>query len=243
MRVEHFEHATLYLGDCQEIVPTLDRPAALISDPPYGQKLNANILYRGEGGNGLRKKRVMQRSGRFTELESTTWPTTIEGDDKPFDPAWLLERADTVLLWGHHKFGHRLPAGTVLVWDKVPTGKVRNQGDGETAWVNDRKPRPLRIFRLLWDGFCVGAGARHEVTAGQKRIHPTQKPEILMRWSLEQCQLAAGATILDPYMGTGSTGVAALQLGHPFVGIEKVERYFDTACRRIAAARPLDLAA
>jgi site-specific DNA-methyltransferase (adenine-specific)/modification methylase len=136
-------------------------------------------------------------------------------------------------LWGAHRFADRLPAGSWLVWDKVPTGKVRDQGDGEAAWINDGEPRPLRIHRLLWDGVCVGPAARHEVTAGQKRVHPTQKPIAVMQWCIDQLRLAPRRLICDPFMGAGSTGVAAVSRGHSFVGIEIVPLYFETACRRI----------
>ena len=92
----------------------------------------------------------------------------------------------------------------------------------------------MRIFRLLWDGVCVGSAARHEVTAGQQRVHPTQKPVVLMEWCLGF--LPDARTILDPYMGSGTTGVACVKLGRKFIGIEIEERYFDIACRRIAEA-------
>ena len=93
----------------------------------------------------------------------------------------------------------------------------------------------MRIFRLLWDGLCVGVGARHECTAGQQRYHPAQKPEILMRWCIEQA--GTPASVLDPYMGSGSTGVAAEQMGLMFIGIEAERRYFDIACERISRAQ------
>ena len=109
----------------------------------------------------------------------------IDGDDTPFDPSHLLDLSPVAVIWGSHKFGNLLPTGRTLVWDKVPPGKIRSQGDGETAWTNFNPTGPLRIFRLLWDGLCVGSGARHEVTAGQKRYHPMQKPELLMLWCFE----------------------------------------------------------
>ncbi len=246
-RIERIGSATLYLGDSREIVPELPRPAALIGDPPYGQGQNTNVVGKG----GVRAvtppgcgSRAMANAGAARRAAgglhrtgiSVMWPDGIAGDLEDFDPAPWLIAADRVLLWGAHRFADRLPAGSWLVWDKVPTGKIRDQGDGEAAWINDDPPRPMRIHRLLWDGVCVGSAARHEVTAGQQRVHPTQKPESLMAWCLERARVPAGGAILDPWMGSGSTGVAAVRRGHPFVGVEIEPLYFETALRRIEAA-------
>lgn len=228
-RKEIIGAATLYLGDCREILPTLPKVDAVITDPPYGQAYKVNTFHKG----GTRDNAVVQRNGT-TLMVRPNVHAEIDGDDAPFDPSHLVGLAPIALIWGSHKFGHRLPRGRTLVWDKVPTGKVRSQGDGETAWTNVNPDGPLRIFRLLWDGLCVGEGARHEVTAGQKRHHPMQKPELLMRWCIQQA--GTPGSILDPYMGSGSTGVAAMQMGLEFIGIESVSAYFDIACRRIEDA-------
>jgi site-specific DNA-methyltransferase (adenine-specific) len=224
------EGVTLHLGDCREILPTLPRADALVSDPPYGQDYKVNTFYAG----GARENAVVQRNGKTLIVSPNVYEPVI-GDKESFDPLPFLKIAPEVLLWGAHKFADRLPPGGWLVWDKVPTGKIRDQGDGEAAWLN--RDQPLRIYRLLWDGLCVGVGARHEVTAGQKRYHPTQKPEALMTWCLGFIQ---GRNILDPFMGSGSTGVAAINTGRRFTGIEIHPKYFDIACRRIsdALARP-----
>ncbi len=221
------DSVTLHCGDCREILPTLGKVGRIITDPPYGQAYKVNSYFAG----GVRAKAVVQRDGGSCVVDPNIHPEIL-GDDEPFDPSHLLGVADSILLWGAHKFHDRLPAGSWLFWDKVPTGKLRDQGDGEAAWVND-PGRPMRIFRLLWDGLCVGAGARHEVTAGQKRLHPMQKPVTLMHWCIDQ--LGGGGTVLDPYMGSGSTGVACVKGGIPFIGIEGVPAYFDIACRRIEA--------
>jgi site-specific DNA-methyltransferase (adenine-specific)/modification methylase len=228
MRVETIGDATLYLGDSVELRAELPPVAALITDPPYGQSLKVNTGMR----KGSRKTVVVQRGGGVSMCKPNMYEP-IEGDDEPFEPAGWLTFAPIVLLWGAHKFADRLPEGQWLVWDKVPTGKIRDQGDGEAAWIN-RPGKPMRIFRLLWDGLCVGEGARHEVTAGQQRYHPAQKPEILMRWCIEQA--GRPESICDPYMGSGSTGVAAAQMGIRFVGVEKSQVNFSNACRRIEAA-------
>lgn len=246
IRVEQIGNATLYLGDCRSILPALQRPAAIISDPPYGQGQNTNVVGKGgmrtygklgpRGGGRVMKARVAGCALHSSGL-TTVWPDAIAGDDEAFDPAPWLQAADRVLLWGAHKFHARLPDGSWLVWDKVPTGKVRDQGDGEAAWINDNPTRPLRIYRLLWDGVCVGPAARHEVTAGQSRVHPTQKPVALMRWCIQQARVPAGGVILDPYAGSGSTGVAALEMGYSFIGCEVEPLYFETMCRRVREAQ------
>jgi site-specific DNA-methyltransferase (adenine-specific) len=223
-REEIIGDCRLILGNCRDVAfPQFD---AIVTDPPYGQDYKVNTFYAG----GKRENAVVQRNGK-TLLCSPTIYDPIIGDKEPFDPAPWLSLAPEIIFWGAHKFADRLPVGSWLIWDKVPTGKIRDQGDGEAAWIN--RNQPMRIFRLLWDGLCVGVGARHEVTAGQKRYHPAQKPEALMRWCLG---FIRGQTILDPFMGAGATGVACIQSGRRFVGVEIDPHYFDIACRRIECA-------
>jgi site-specific DNA-methyltransferase (adenine-specific) len=227
MRVESLAAGiTLYNGDCRDVLPTLGDVDAIVTDPPYGQDYKVNTFYAG----GTRENAVVQRNGKTLIVSPNVYDPII-GDDRPFDPSHLLQLAPELLIWGAHKFADRLPPGSWLVWDKVPTGKVRDQGDGEAAWLN--RDQPMRIFRLLWDGLCVGEGARHEVTAGQKRLHPSQKPEVLMQWCM---RFIKGRTVLDPYMGAGSSGVAAVRAHKSFIGIEIHEPYFDIACKRIEKA-------
>lgn len=224
------EGVELWCGDCLDVLPSLGRFDAVVTDPPYGQNHKVNTFHSG----GTREKAVVQRSGKTLRVRPNIH-RPIVGDDRPFDPGPFVDLAPAVILWGAHKFADRLPPGTWLVWDKVPTGKVRDQGDGEAAWMKGT-PRPMRIFRLLWDGLSVGTGARHEVTAGQQRLHPTQKPEVLMEWTLQQLGLPRRSTVIDPFMGVGSTGVAAVKAGLCFTGVEIDGQYFDIARRRVEAA-------
>ena len=236
-RKEIIGNAELWLGDCFEILPTLPRPDAIVCDPPYGQGLSTKV----------RNVRIVRRRGQPAKIIMAPpatrmprrYPHGILGDslEAPFDVAALLPYSDRVLLWGAHKFAHKLPQGRWLAWDKVPTGKVRDQGDGEMAWTNVCPTAATRFFRLLWDGICVGSPARHEVTAGQSRVHPTQKPQALMAWCLQFVEAPDGGIILDPCMGAGSTGLAALDAGYRFIGIEIEPFYFDIACRRIEDAQ------
>jgi site-specific DNA-methyltransferase (adenine-specific)/modification methylase len=224
-REVHFSDSVrLICGDCREVLPTLGKVDAVVTDPPYGQAYKVNTFYAG----GTRDSCVVQRNGKRLVLRPNIYEPVI-GDDVPFDPEFLLEIAPEIIIFGAHKFADRLPPGQWLVWDKVPTGKTRDQGDGEAAWRN-LPGAPMRIFRLLWDGLCVGVGARHEVTAGQQRYHPTQKPEALMKWC---CEFIRGETILDPFMGSGTTLRAAKDLGRKAIGIEIEERYCEIAARRL----------
>jgi site-specific DNA-methyltransferase (adenine-specific) len=155
----------------------------------------------------------------------------IVGDDVPFDPSYLVDAADNVVLWGANHFAARLPHGRWLAWNKLGDMEPWDSfSDVEFAWHNRRGAD--RIFSLLWKGLCQGV--RDD---GGLRAHPTQKPVALMHWCIEQAKVCAGGVILDPYMGSGTTGVAAVQMGHPFVGIEIEPRYLDVACRRIEAAQ------
>jgi site-specific DNA-methyltransferase (adenine-specific) len=234
IRTETIGSARLMLGDCREILPTLERPDAIVADPPYGQRLKVNIEHTVQVGRGRNRE-----DGARNHKAPKNYPF-VHGDDSPFDPRFLLDAADKQVIWGAHKFGHLLPAGRCLVWDKVPTGKVRAQGDGETAWCSVNPTAPLRCHRLLWDGLSIGSSyeTRVERSGGAQapRVHPTQKPVDLMSWCLTFLDLQPGAHICDSYMGGGSTGIAAMIGGFRFTGIEIEPRYFDAACRRIEAA-------
>lgn len=89
----------------------------------------------------------------------------------------------------------------------------------------------------------MGSAGKRDVAPGRPRVHPMQKPVALMSWCIQEARVPAGGTIIDPYMGSGSTGIAALERGHPFVGVEIDRRYFDVACRRIAEVQQHEPAA
>ena len=124
-----------------------------------------------------------------------------------------------------------MPAGGWLVWDKRCGRGYNYQGDAEMAWIN--RAQVVRVKPLFASGSAVANPSEFDV----RGAHPTQKPIELMRWCIEQAKVPPGGVILDPYMGSGSTGVAAVQMRHPFIGIEIEERYFDVACRRIEEAQ------
>jgi site-specific DNA-methyltransferase (adenine-specific) len=209
-RIETIGDATLYLGDCREILPTLGKIDAVVSDPPYG------IAYKSPAGRG--------------QTLRGDYPV-IHGDTEPFDPEPFLGFGQVVLFGANHYADKLPPSAKWLVWDKRDGGTPNNNSDCELVWV--KVGGSVRIIRHLWNGM-LKASEREAL-----RVHPTQKPIAVMEWVIAQTTKAK-ESIFDPYMGSGTTGVAACRLNRPFIGIEIDQTYFDIACKRIedAASRP-----
>ncbi len=201
---------TLYHGDCLEILPKLGKVDAVVTDPPYGI---AHV--KGAGGHGKHNRRNIAE---------------IHGDNIDFDPSLFLQY-DNVLCWGADHYSTRLPHGRWLAWNKlVSMDSFDSFSDVEFAWHNRRGA--ARICNLMWKGICQDKSGE----GNGERFHPTQKPIALMSWCLEQVGSMRGDTILDPFMGSGTTGVACVRTGRKFIGIEIDKNYFDIACRRIREA-------
>jgi site-specific DNA-methyltransferase (adenine-specific)/modification methylase len=198
MKKEIIGEATLYLGDCREILPTLDRVEAVITDPPYGISIT-------------KSNRISKERG----FSADSW------DDEPIGEAHLsLMQAASAkhLYWGGNYF-QLPPARCFLIWDKQNEG--RDFADCELAWTDF--DAVARIFRMRPQNMDGG------------KVHPTQKPIALMEWCIQIAGLPE--SILDPFMGSGTTGVAAARLGRSFIGIEREPKYFDIACKRIDEAQ------
>ena len=211
-RVETIGRAKLYLGDCRDILPTLSKVDAVVTDPPYGMKWNTDSS-RFSGGH--RDSVARRGQGR------ADWGV-IAGDEVAFDPApWLA--FPKVIMWGSNHYAARLPVGTTLVWIKRFDGGFGSfLSDAEVAWMKGGHGVYCRRDTSL----AANATARN---------HPTEKPVGIMAWCIEKC--GAAETVLDPFMGSGTTGVAAVQMGRDFIGIELDSEHFDTACRRIEQAQ------
>ena len=210
-RIEIIGDCTLYLGDCREILPTLGKVDAVVTDPPYGIGLNVDGA-RFSGGDAASVAR--RGLGRH-------YGAPIIGDDAEFDPSFLLDYGSAQIIWGWHCFPNRLPAGACLIWVKrLDPAFGSFLSDAETAWFS--RGHGVYCFRDMT-----------MMAEAKTREHPTQKPVPLLTWCIEKVR---GHTILDPFMGSGTTGVACVKLGRKFIGIEIEPKYFDIACRRIEQA-------
>ena len=200
----------LFQGDCLEILPKLTGIDAIVGDPPYGGDFDTDYTRFTMGPNGHGKPSLRNHDA-------------VIGDDQPFDPSpWLGFKK--VILWGSNHFAQRLPVGTTLVWIKRFDGGFGSfLSDAELAWMKGGH-----------GVYCQRDTSLFAET--RNRLHATQKPVDLMKWCIGLLNLPVGATILDPYMGSGTTGVAALQLGYNFIGIEIAEHYFKVARKRIEDA-------
>ena len=224
-RCEIIGDATLWLGQCEDVIPGLGSVDLVLADPPYGISLQTQ--------NSGRSRRKYQKRGETTRHAVTRAHAfdPIIGDDAPFDPSSLLDISDNQVLWGANNYASRLPDSACwFVWDKK-CGKAADSdiGDCEVAWVRGLHFKTVRAFRHMWAGF------QRDSQVGDCRLHPAEKPIALMVWALGF--FPAARDILDPFMGSGVTGVACARLGRRFTGIEIHEPYFDIACRRIEQAQ------
>jgi DNA modification methylase len=204
----------IYHGDCAEIAPTLGRFDLLCTDPPYGI---------GEA-RGKGKSRVCTEARAARLQGSTPRPRdygTADWDDAPPSDG-LLTDLRSLSMWqcifGGNYFALP-PSPCWLVWDKENSGDF---ADAELAWTN--YTGAVRLRRHLWNGM-IRKG--HE-----PRYHPTQKPLAVMSWAIGLCP-ERPTSVLDPFMGSGTTLRACKDLGIRAVGIEREEKYCEIAARRL----------
>lgn len=205
----------LYQGDCRDIIPHLEGIDAVVTDPPYGINHSGNSE-RFSGGNTRRGK------------GSNHGP--IIGDDEAFDPSDIMI-GDQQIIFGANNFPQHLKRGTLLVWAKRrPCSYGSFLSDGEVAWSS----RGNGVY--LFEHIAAGSKLAMEYSADPYRssAHPHQKPIAVMQWCLSHAKDAQ--MICDPFMGSGTTGVAAVKMGRKFIGIEREPKYFAIACKRIEEA-------
>jgi site-specific DNA-methyltransferase (adenine-specific) len=215
VRVETIGSSVLYCGDCREILPTLSGIQAVVTDPPYGIAHSGDSS-RFSGGQARRGKGSVHGE--------------ISGDQNPFDPRHLLIGQHQIL-FGANNFLPHLNPGSLLIWAKRrPPAYGTFLSDGEVAWLS--KGRGIYLFEHIFAG--SSAALEYCDDAYAPSAHPHQKPIAVMEWCLGF--IPAAKVICDPYMGSGTTGVACIKQHRSFAGIESDERYFDIACRRIEQA-------
>ena len=200
-------NAELWHGDCAEVLPLLPKLDLILTDPPYGIDYSPNF-----------KKWNGDKSG---------W-SKIRGDTEKFCPQNLLDKGSHVIIWGSNYFSDLLPIGGWMTWDKRCSNRLDAMigNPCEFAWNSFGVQAVARILH----GGVVNADSASGNNA--PRVHPTQKPVRLMEWCITHAP-GSPSTVCDPYMGSGSTGVAALRMGRRFIGVECDRRYFDVACERI----------
>ncbi len=203
----------LYQGDCLEVMKLIDMKSidAIVTDPPWGINQNSdNTRLKNCRGNNKTYKQII-------------------GDDIPFDPSvWISY--PKVAMFGANCFSDKLPLGAWLIWCKRRESMMGTfLADAETIWIN--KGFGVYILMHEWSGSLKASEINVE------RVHPHQKPIPVMKWIFERLGLEKGCTILDPYMGSCATGIAAYQMEMNFIGIEKDPHYFAIAQKRIKDAQ------
>ena len=199
---------TIYNADCRDVLPELETFDLLLTDPPYG-------IGEARDRNKSREKLAISK-----DYGDNKW------DDSPPDEATINQSLSTALksiVFGGNYF-NLPPSSCWLVWDK--DNGENDFADCELAWTNLKKA--VRKFKWRWQGMLQERGGNNK----ENRVHPTQKPLPLMQWCIKQAGDGIN-TILDPFMGSGTTLVAAKLEGKEAVGIELDESYCESAAKRL----------
>lgn len=230
-RKEVIGNATLYLGDCLEILPSIEAVDHVISDPPYEDELHKAVgrIRRIDG-------RAMIKTLGFDGVNADR--AAIAAQCVRVSNGWciLFTLAEGVRAWRDELQAVGAKYDTCIAWVK-PDSTPRMNGQG-----------PARGFECAVTAWCH-SGHRSWNAGGKRGVythlvnnpertgrHPTEKPRRLMA-ELVADFTKPGQTVCDPFMGSGTTGVAAVQAGRAFIGIERDPTYFDIACRRIEDAQ------
>lgn len=202
----YYEHAgiTIYHGDCREVLPTLGSVDLVVTDPPYG-------IGEARGKNKSRSNIAVAK-----DYGVSSW------DDAPVEDLVILTlrgMSRYQIIFGGNYYSLP-PSSCWLVWDKV--NGDNDFADCELAWTNLQKA--VRKIEWRWNGMLR--------EGNEPRFHPTQKPLVVMKWAIRQAPADCGL-ILDPFMGSGTTLVAAKNMGRRAIGIEAEEKYCEIAVERL----------
>jgi site-specific DNA-methyltransferase (adenine-specific) len=211
------EGIELYCGDCREVLPLISEIDAVVTDPPYGISLAPQRgLTEAIQGDGREEAKELWR---FLASESVRLAKADTGH--LFWTGW----SET---WTKEVLAEHFTVKSCVVWAKNMFGiGYYTRPQHEFAWYchKGKPPVPAEAFSDLWS-----------VPKVQAPIHSCEKPVALMKAAIRLCDTRGGGTVLDPFMGVGSTGVAAISLGRKFIGCEIEQKHFDVAVKRISAA-------
>jgi site-specific DNA-methyltransferase (adenine-specific) len=211
-------NAELYLGDCLEILPLLPKADVVLTDPPYAEQTHKGARTGGDGDE------VLITFKSITDAEyKVVAKSLVEAANR-----WVVMTCDIRHMLVAMGMDNFIRAGVFIKPNASPqfTGDRPGQGFEAVAIFH-------REGKKQWNG-----GGHHAVWSFNKENgqHPTQKPLALVNKWVNQFS-NAGETILDPFMGSGTTGVACANLGRKFIGVEIEKKYFDIACERIDNAQ------
>ena len=247
MRVEQIGAATMYLGDCHEIIPTLSDIACVVTSPPYNQldglnKEPSGLWAKKKGGAGFVK--AWAENGYTDDLVETDYQ---QQQSQLFDAIAQVCTPNASLFYNHqlrwrdgeclHPVQWFIPREwrlrTEIIWDRgggmMFNARMFCRFDERILWM-------VRGKEYKWNQDQVGLGTVWKMSVAKNKTHPVAYPtELPLRCIMATTD--AGDIVLDPYSGSASTGVAAVQMGRSFIGIEREERYFEIACKRIEQAQ------
>jgi site-specific DNA-methyltransferase (adenine-specific) len=237
VQVETIGNATLYCGDCLDVLPTLGPVDAVITDPPYGISVAGAVHKQGPG-----------RSSRRLDFfpEDSDWAAMRRLATDSINLAICLDPLSIVIWCGHRQVGNIADAAEgagyttrLLCWKKLaPAPPPPNAGFASAFEIAVYAYRKGRTFNATgpapWPNVFECDSYRSRQSG--KVDHPTQKPLRLIEWSLLSTT-APQSTVLDMFMGSGTTGVACVSHDRGFIGIEKEQKYFEIACERITHAQ------
>lgn len=238
MSVEVIGNATLYLGDCREILPGLTAVDAVITDPPYEAEAHGANRVLGSGRTREMRTRALEFDAISEELRSDVclhFARLCSG--------WVLcfSQAEAIASWRAAMEAAGMAWRRAMVWVK-PDSSPQLSGDRPAQGYESIAAAWAGRGRSVWNGggrrgvFVYGkhdAGTGH---GGRRNEHPTQKPVALMDdliWLFSH----PGGVVLDAFMGSGTTGVSATRHGRRFIGIETNPAHFAVACRRVEDAQ------
>ena len=189
----------------------------VVTDPPYG----INIASNGKVGgvDSITKK------AKLTDYGVCTWDKFIPS--REYFQEMMRISKNQIIFGGNYFVEHLYNSPCWLVWDKGNEGTVF--ADCELAWTSFKSA--VRKYKYTWNGMI-----QENMRNKEQRFHPTQKPIGLFEWILDNYS-DPNSIILDPFLGSGTTAIAAHNTGRKFIGIEKEQRYVEIAKKRLEQAQ------